>query len=231
MKWGKNYISDTQRLFRIPLHPGSLEATKLIMSRIPLREGFTICDIGCGVGITLNFFANHCNCQRFGVDISFKSLRRIRNHGARLLNASAENLPFRSGVFDLIIIESVLLHCNMKSVFSEVSRIAKPGGQIAINDSFLKQNRPKGVREFLAHVQELTRVPIIPPLTLDESSHALASTHCEIEFMTDTPQADSSSSIHRAYGKFIRWKYRIKASHNLSQYLENKIIIARKIIE
>jgi SAM-dependent methyltransferase len=71
-----------------------------------------------------------------GVDLSINSLGkvRIRQPGARLINASNLFLPVRSGVASLILSEGVIhVTPNARTSFGELARILAPGGHLFVS--------------------------------------------------------------------------------------------------
>src|SRR4029453_10286953 len=99
-------------------------------------------DVGCGTGRGLRFYGP--DAPVVGIDPARASLARAarRIPGARLVQGSAEALPFRDGVFDTVV--SSLVFCSVPDPargFAEVRRVLRPDGQ----------------RRLLAHVRSQRR--------------------------------------------------------------------------
>lgn len=98
----------------------------------------TYLDIGCGAtGYTVIEAVKRNNWLSFGLDVSLEAILRAkalaRKEGVAektaFLVASAENLPFKSNLFDYVSAISVLEHLrNDKKVISDVFRILKKPG-------------------------------------------------------------------------------------------------------
>ena len=103
-------------------------------------EVFSVLDIGCRYGQDLRWLAKECpHCLCYGVDIDKEPLKKARQIDTgegvllHLAAAKAEALPFRRGVFDLIISSEVIEHSPHIEIFlSEARRVLKSGGFIII---------------------------------------------------------------------------------------------------
>ncbi|WP_295773568.1 class I SAM-dependent methyltransferase [uncultured Mucilaginibacter sp.] len=87
-----------------------------------------VIDIGCGPG---NVYATLQGKpkQLIGVDVAPKSLELAGKLGYTSVLADANNLPFKSAIADVVVLNAALHHCeNMDSVLKEAARLVKPGG-------------------------------------------------------------------------------------------------------
>lgn len=83
-------------------------------------------DVGCGFGHVLNQIRKPK--VAVGVDISFNRLKNLNNGGVKM-RAFAEDLPFKSGSFDLAISTDIFEHVQDEKLFvKELSRIIRSGG-------------------------------------------------------------------------------------------------------
>ncbi len=99
-----------------------------------------ILDCGCGTGhnlLMLRRFGRPC-----GIDITWSGLVLARSRGERsVARASATNLPFRAGEFDLVTSFDVLYAFDddmEREAIKEMYRVLRPGGQALINVAALK---------------------------------------------------------------------------------------------
>ncbi|MEP7273393.1 MAG: methyltransferase domain-containing protein [Acidobacteriota bacterium] len=96
------------------------------------RDGREILDIGCGTGATLARLEQFGDVQ--GIDVSPMALGYCRKRGQqRVLCASATDLPFASGTFDLVTALDVIEHLDddHRGV-AEIARVLKPGAPAII---------------------------------------------------------------------------------------------------
>ena len=107
-----------------------------------------VLDLGCGTGRNLPLLP----AGSIGVDPAREPLRRARRRAraARLVQARAEALPFRSEVFDTVV--SGLVFCSVDDPaagLAEVRRVISPGGTLRMLEH-VRADRP-----WRARVQDL----------------------------------------------------------------------------
>lgn len=104
------------------------------------RASLSILDCGCGTGHNLGMLRRYGTAV--GIDVTFSGLAYARRNGERLVaRASATNLPFAAGEFDLVTSFDVLYAFDdemERDALNEMYRVLRPGGQILINVAALK---------------------------------------------------------------------------------------------
>lgn len=100
------------------------------------HSGQAILEIGCGTGCDLLQFARH-GAIATGVDVTAKHLEmaraRVGSH-AKVIEASAADLPFADNSFDYVYSHGVLHHIERPQlVANEILRVLKPGGTFNIH--------------------------------------------------------------------------------------------------
>lgn len=91
-------------------------------------------DIGSGTGRLLaRLRGSYPHTFAVGADLAFGMCRTAADHlagsGGEVVNADAENLPFASGSFDVVISTSTFQWLtHLHSAFNEVARVLAPGG-------------------------------------------------------------------------------------------------------
>jgi malonyl-CoA O-methyltransferase len=91
-----------------------------------------ILDVGSGTG----HFSQPLARENFivGIDFSPKMLAFARNKGLAVVQGPAENLPFKSGSFDIVFANNVLqLIRDGRGFVKELVRSVRPGGRIIIS--------------------------------------------------------------------------------------------------
>ena len=98
------------------------------LSGKPLR----ILDAGCGTGINLKYL--QILGDVYGLDISKDALIFSRNRGLpSLICGSADKLPFKNELFDLVLALDVIEHIDEDlSAVRELNRVLKPGGRLIL---------------------------------------------------------------------------------------------------
>lgn len=106
------------------------------LSRLHLRPGERLLDIGCGTGRLLAGAPG--DVRPVGVDLSLAMTaiaRRRMGCQAHLLVGDAEQLPFASGSFDVIVSSSSFHYWpSPGAALSEIARLLRPSGRLIITD-------------------------------------------------------------------------------------------------
>jgi len=97
-----------------------------------------ILDVGTGTGALLEcLHARYPEARLTGVDIALNMcLRTLQKLGTAcsVVNGDAENLPFKTGAFDLAVSASVLQWVgNLSATLSELRRVVRLGGDISLS--------------------------------------------------------------------------------------------------
>lgn len=100
--------------------------------------GRKVLEVGCGLGTDLIRFARS-GAKVYGVDLSARSLRlasqRLEQErfGGFLMQADAEELPFKNDVFERIYSWGVLHHTpDTQKAVDELLRVCQPGGELLV---------------------------------------------------------------------------------------------------
>ena len=121
-----------------------------------VREGDVVLDLGPGAGLDLLIAARKVgpSGQVIGVDMTeemiSKAEENIKAAGVKNVEVRKgliEDLPVKSSSVDWVISNCVInLSPEKEKVFSELSRVLKPGGQMVVSD-MVGENIPEWLRE------------------------------------------------------------------------------------
>jgi ubiquinone/menaquinone biosynthesis C-methylase UbiE len=125
-----------------------------------LPEEARLLEVGAGTG--LNFAHYPRGARGVACDASREMLlvargKRERPHGVRLVQASAEALPFGDDSFDAAF--ATLVFCSVASppeAFAELRRVVRAGGQVVL----LEHVRPGGLVGYAFDALSLLTVPL-----------------------------------------------------------------------
>lgn len=109
------------------------ETVPMLMETAAIRSGTLVLDIGSGPGHVANSVVQF-GANVIGVDFSPRMVEVAQSKypDIEFQRADAEHLPFDSEKFDAVIANFVVHHlARPAKVFSEVSRVLKPGGRFA----------------------------------------------------------------------------------------------------
>ena len=104
-----------------------------ILKNLPLPTNPKILEVGCGTGGNLSLLARYGRV--FGLEMDELARRYAMNQHDRPILAGSllQEIPFRSGVFDLIVAMDVLEHIDEDSLSVEkLFDIQKQGGYLLI---------------------------------------------------------------------------------------------------
>ncbi|MFH1327256.1 MAG: methyltransferase domain-containing protein [Candidatus Bathyarchaeota archaeon] len=170
--------------------------------------------IASGKGTTAIFLSKLLGCRVVGVDLSEEMVRKARvtaeeerlSDRISFRRGDAERLPFNDQEFDVVISEcSLCLFPTKKQALSEIYRVLKPGGTVAISDVTMD-----GTQEELQNV------------TLFASCVAGAESLKGLSFLLNEAgfqnimTLDRSDVVHELYEKY---KDTIKSFKSLSESL------------
>lgn len=135
---------DFQAAVGITKHTGGRAATRELLELCHVEDAVEVLEVGCGIGVGVAGLSLEHRCRVVGVDVSPHMIdwarRRVREHGVEdrveLLVASATELPFADGRFDVVVAESVLAFVDDPALaLHEMVRVTRPGGYVGINES------------------------------------------------------------------------------------------------
>jgi SAM-dependent methyltransferase len=130
------------RFFAQALNAGHSTMTAWGLKHVVIQSYFTILDVGCGGGRTVEqLAATATGGMVYGIDYSDGSVAASRAKNARMIKAgrvaiekaSVSQLPFPDDKFDLVTaVETQYYWPNLLADMREVLRVLKPGGKLII---------------------------------------------------------------------------------------------------
>lgn len=117
---------------------------KKILNYAQIKDGESILDVGCGAGgLLVMIKSNYPKCKVTGVDPDGKILKLAKgkilrkNLDIELINTWAEELPFGSSTFDLVISSLTFHHLPTeikKQALKEIYRVLRKDGRFLLVD-------------------------------------------------------------------------------------------------
>ena len=132
-------------------HVGGISATKELAQSLSFQPGSTVLDIGCGLGGPARYLAAVHGSQVTGIDLSRPFIDAAQKLGRRtglndrltFVQGDALDLPFPDAGFDNAWTQHVAMNIADRARFySEIRRVLKPGGKLAIYDVLAGDGRP-----------------------------------------------------------------------------------------
>jgi ubiquinone/menaquinone biosynthesis C-methylase UbiE len=130
------YIDFLAKLAVDNAHPGGHQLTKAIIEQLPIKKGSGVLDVGCGTGATAVFLSEHLEADVTGIDLHPRMVERAKERvkacdkPAKIIQASAEQLPFQTDTFDCLLSESVTAFTDVERSAPEYFRVLRPGGHL-----------------------------------------------------------------------------------------------------
>jgi len=123
-------------------------------------QGNDVLDFGCGSGGTMHRLLER-RAIVTGFDLSFSRLELARRWykvdmnpiRGKLVQASAELLPFADASFDIVIGKQILHHLDLDLAAVEVRRILRPGGRAAFLEPLIHNPLLEGYRRLTPHLR------------------------------------------------------------------------------
>lgn len=208
------------------MHVGGREATRSLVSLMPLRPGLRILDVGCGLGGAARFVALASGCRVTAVDLTPELVEAARELTRRVglagqvafEVADALALPFADRTFDGACSIHVGMNIADKARFyAEIARVVKPGGFLALYDLLRGSGEPdypvpwaeSPETSHLVTLEELERLlagaGLQPVAVRDRSEFARESMRASRE-RAGRPDADRLASARAVMGERFREK-------------------------
>jgi len=124
-------------------HTRGLAATAELVELAGIAAGMSVLDVGSGVGGPARFLAASVGCRVTGVDLSepfvdaarYLTERTGQGGQVSFQTASALELPFDDGCFDVVLLQHVAMNISDRArLYREIRRVLKPGGRFATFD-------------------------------------------------------------------------------------------------
>jgi len=126
-----------------------------IVPLLEVMDGYSVLDIGCGVGRWGDFFADKKNCNYVGIDYCEEILEIARKHFAGKNNISFQHASFQNvrevlikanspALYDIVIINGVMMYINDDDIpccLRAVKELIRPGGKVYVKESVGKETR------------------------------------------------------------------------------------------
>jgi ubiquinone/menaquinone biosynthesis C-methylase UbiE len=146
----------------------SEELRKYLEYTLEINKNTTVLECGSGAGGILTYLKESEN--RYAIDPLEKFYSQVpqftkqRDKEVKYFSAKGENLPFKNKLFDLVIMDNVLDHCdNPEEVIKEIKRVIKNNGIL-----YFKQNTYHLWGKIVRYIMELFLIDRGHPYTFSK---------------------------------------------------------------
>lgn len=132
-------------------HTRGLAATIELSTLAGISADMSVLDVGSGIGGPARVLAAICGCRVTGVDLSepfvaaarYLTERTGQSEQVAFQTASALDLPFDAGRFDVVLLQHVAMNISDRArLYRELRRVVKSGGTLATFDVVLRGGEP-----------------------------------------------------------------------------------------
>ena len=132
-------------------HTRGLAATAELAELARITADTSVLDVGSGVGGPARLLAATYGCRVEGVDLSepfvdaahYLTARTGQSEQVSFRTASALELPFDDGRFDVVLLQHVAMNISDRErLYREIRRVLKAGGRFATFDVVLNNGEP-----------------------------------------------------------------------------------------
>jgi len=132
-------------------HTRGLAATAELAQLAQITGDMSVLDVGSGVGGPARFLSATYGCRVTGVDLSepfvdaarYLTQRTGQSSQVSFQAASALDLPFDAGRFDVVLLQHVAMNISERPrLYREIRRVVKAGGKFATFDVVLNSGEP-----------------------------------------------------------------------------------------
>jgi ubiquinone/menaquinone biosynthesis C-methylase UbiE len=125
-----NYYDDISsgynRLYELEQRQKLLAIAYAIDGKIPLNSSMTVLDVGCGTGVSTDFWKNKYGASATGIDPSVGLLSQNTAGISTFVQASAESIPFADYSFDVVCsVTAIQNFTDVLQGLKEMKRVGK----------------------------------------------------------------------------------------------------------
>jgi sarcosine/dimethylglycine N-methyltransferase len=132
-------------------HTRGLEATAELAALAGINAATSVLDVGSGIGGPARFVAATHGCRVTGIDVSesfvdasrYLTERTGQSGRVSFRTASALDLPFENGHFDVALLQHVAMNISDRArLYAEIRRVLRSRGKFATFDVVSNQGEP-----------------------------------------------------------------------------------------
>ena len=140
--WGKKlsamkHYDAVAKIYDLQYGQEQMMKMKFALKNLHLKPKSLVLDVGCGTGLLFDYLSSKVGFL-VGIDISKNILREAKRkldskNNVFLIQADADYLPFRNGIFDVVFAITLLQNMPSPSItLKEMRRVARSGALILV---------------------------------------------------------------------------------------------------
>jgi SAM-dependent methyltransferase len=127
---------ELERMLHNEADMAAARRVRVVLDYLDVQAGDRVLDCGAGLGWITHVIARLHDCRLAATDYDVPRLLTARRENPPEVSIAASDiyhLPYRDGYFDKVVLSEVLEHVpDDAAALSEVARVVKPGGLVAI---------------------------------------------------------------------------------------------------
>jgi SAM-dependent methyltransferase len=176
-----------------------------LLELLALRGG-RVLDVGCGTGALAAALAERAHARVWGVDPSEEMLAVARARVPRavgLRRGRAEELPFRDGWFDAVVLSLVVHLVDRERAFAEAARVLAPAGRLGIATFAPEHFDTYWLNPWFPGIAEVDRRRFPTPAMLERELTAAGFTNVRLVRLEWQGALGRSEALERIRGRHI----------------------------
>jgi len=126
---------------RLLFPPGGKDLARQIALLTDMSEGLEVLDVGCGKGVSLEFFVREYGVRGSGVESDSRLVAEANDRfreadlaaRVQVQQGSADRLPYRDAIFDVSVGEiGMTTDARAADAVRELVRVTRPGGAVVL---------------------------------------------------------------------------------------------------
>ena len=169
-------------------------------------RGRRVLDIGCGTGRLAAALAEEARAKVWGIDESREMVAVARETvpaGVGIRQGTAEQLPFRDGWFDRVVMSLVIHLVDRPRSLAEARRVVPADGRVAISTFHPDHFGSYWLNPYFPSIREIDEVRFPTPETIRSELAAAGFPHFEARRLTSDLTIDRDEALARIRGRHI----------------------------
>lgn len=121
-------IYDNKELDKVYVKDLNISRTAMNQEFIgDLDRGIKILEVGCNIGVQLTNLQEMGFKELYGIDLQSHAIEisKQKTKGINIIRATAYDIPFKNGFFDLVFTNRVLIHINPEKILKALQEIVR----------------------------------------------------------------------------------------------------------
>ena len=169
-------------------------------------RGRRVLDVGCGTGRLTAALADEAAAKVWGIDASAEMVAVARESvpaGVGVRQGEAEQLPFRDGWFDRVVMSLVIHLVDRRKTLAEARRVVQADGRVAISTFHPDHFATYWLNPYFPSIRTIDEARFPTPAELQAELAEAGFPHFESRRLTSELELDRADALARIRGRHI----------------------------